>query len=500
VTTAPVDGRVRAQTVPGRALMATVLAATAVVLAGQSLRTSDQPTRAVIWGGLALAAMAFALLFVIAIKQGTGLGLASWRLGPWVLVWYAVAFGLATVTWSQPQTGVAAEIAVSSVLRALWLVGVGMVIWALGYVVGPSRALRQRMARLLGKVSGRFAAEVRSPRTPWILYAIGITARLISIATTGHFGYIGDPSSPQTATGYAQFLTGLGACAPFAIAAAALQVYREHIPGARITLIVLFLSELGFGAAAGGKQSFVIVVLAVAIPFSAARRRLPKLALIAFPLIFMAAIIPFNMAYRNAVRDGSNSLTPAQAVSAAPGIFQQAVVDQSALTVIPNSVDYLLQRIREIDSPAIILQRTPSQIGFINPVQLVEAPVAGIVPRALWPGKPIMATGYQVSQEYYELGPTVKNSSAITPVGDLYRHGGWVPVLAGMFLLGCGVRLLDDTLDVRSNPHAIFLLILLFPVLVKNEVDWVTLVSGLPSTVIIWLLGVFLTFRLRRTA
>ena len=62
---------------------------------------------------------------------------------------------------------------------------------------------------------------------------------------------------------------------------------------------------------------------------------------------------------------------------------------------------------------------------------------------------------------------------SITPVGDLYRHGGWVPVLAGMFLLGCGVRRIDDSLDVRKNPDAIFLVVLLFPTLVKNELDWV---------------------------
>ena len=36
-------------------------------------------------------------------------------------------------------------------------------------------------------------------------------------------------------------------------------------------------------------------------------------------------------------------------------------------------------------------------------------------------------------------------------------------MLAGMFLLGCTVRLLDDQLDVRANQHGIFLVLLLFP-------------------------------------
>ena len=105
-----------------------------------------------------------------------------------------------------------------------------------------------------------------------------------------------------------------------------------------------------------------------------------------------------------------------------------------------------------------------------------------MVPRAVWPGKPILATGYQFSQQYYELSASVYTASAITPIGDLYRHGGWIPVIAGMFLLGCGVRLLDDVLDVRSNPHAIFLVLLLFPTLVTEEQDWATLLAGIPTT------------------
>jgi hypothetical protein len=168
-------------------------------------------------------------------------------------------------------------------------------------------------------------------------------------------------------------------------------------------------------------------------------------------------------------------------------------------TVLPGSVTYLFQRIREIDSPAIILQRTPSQIAFSSPSQLIEAPLADLVPRAIWHGKPILATGYKFSQQYYGLPSTVYTSSAVTPVGDLYRHGGWIPVIAGMFLLGCGVRPLDDVIDVRTNPHAVFLVLLLFPSLVQGENDWVTLLASIPGTMLVWLSAVILTFHPRRS-
>lgn len=480
------------------ATSATLLALAAIFLA-LALADTDQPTAAIIWGSLSLASFAFGLLFMLQTQEQPDLGLARWQFGPWILLWYGVAFGLATLTWIQPQEGVAAEIRIQSVLRALWLVAVGITVWTAGYVVGPGHPALMSASRVMKALSHRFASEVRSPASPWLLYLIGIGARLSSTATTGRFGYAGDVSSVvTTATGYGQVLTTISLCAPLAVATAALQVYREGIPQARLTLAVLFFTELIFGAAAGGKQSFVIAVLAVAIPFSAARRRLPTGALIAFCIIFLVAVIPFNRAYREAVRNGSNTLSPSQAIATAPLIFKASVEGQSPLTLVPGSVDYLLQRIREIDTPAIIMQRTPSQIAFSNPFQLFEEAGAGFIPRAIWPSKPIITTGYQISQDYYEVPSTVYTSSAITPIADLYRHRGWVTLIAGMFLLGCGVKLLDKVLDVRSNPHAIFLVLLLFPMLVKNEDDWGTMIASIPSTILIWLVAVALTFRRQR--
>jgi hypothetical protein len=247
--------------------------------------------------------------------------------------------------------------------------------------------------------------------TPWILYAVGTAGRLASLATTGLFGYVGDASSAvSTASGYGQILGALSLFAPLGVSAAALQVYRQRLPSARTTLVILFLAELVSGAAAGGKESFVVAVLAVVIPMSAARRRLSVIGSI---LIFLMAVIPFNQAYRDAARGGAVTLTPSEAIHQAPLILRQTIIGHNVITVIPHSVFYLLQRLQEIDSPAIILQRTPSKISFTSPAQLIEAPVADLMPRAIWHSKPIMDTGYQFNQEYYGIPSTVYTSRVI---------------------------------------------------------------------------------------
>jgi hypothetical protein len=480
---------------------ALLLFAVAACLLDEAIETAGVPAHAVVWGGLALAAYVYGLLGVLLAVRGPGQGLGSWRPGLWMMVWWGTMYGLATVSLGHTQSGVTAQILLTNVLRALWLVAAGITMWVLGYLLGPGRHLRAAANLPVNALRRRYSSEVRGPLTPWLLYAVGWAARLAVTATTSRFGYVGDAASAvSTASGYGQVLILMSLCAPMGLAAAALQVFRQRMPGASVTLVVLFVAEMSFAVASGQKENFALVVLAVAIPYTAARHRLPKTLLLVLGIVFLVVIIPFTQAYRSTVR-GSTTLTAGQAVGAAPGILRTTLNGEDDLAAaIPSSISYLLERGQDIDSPAIILQRTPGQIPYTNPVQLATGPLTALIPRALWPGKPILVTGYQFGQQYYGLPVTVYSSTTITPIGDLYRHGGLIPVLAGMLLLGGGIRLLDDVLDVRANPQMTALLIVLFPSLVISEQDWISLLAAIPAFVLLWWLTVVLTFRRRPRA
>jgi hypothetical protein len=473
----------------------------ATALAVEALSTVDQPTHAVVWGAVALASYAAGLLCLVGLITGTGLGLTGWRLGSWILLWYGLAFGLASITWIEPQeTASAAQIAVSSMPRAMVLVAIGMTFWVLGYLDGPTRVVRGVAARGVETLAQRFTGQIRSRLAPWVLYAIGVIARLASAATSGHFGYVGDVTS---VTSFGNVLRsgpqlveplrpagGDGSGRPSLLGGHARGPADPGCP----------VRDRACVRRRGGREAELYHRCAwVVIPMSATRHKLPKTLVIAAILTFLFVVIPFNTVYRNVAHGASATLTTSEVLGQAPEIFCQTINTHNMATALRNSVPLLLQRIREIDSPAIILQRTPAQIPFNSSTQLIEAPLVEIVPRALWSGKPILATGYQFSQQYFGL-PSGLTSSAITPVGNLYTFGGWPPVIARMFLLGCIVRLLDDVLDVRTNPHAIFLVLLLFPTLVKDEGGWVSTMAGIPATILFWLVAVSLTFRPRRAA
>ena len=473
-----------------------LLLAAAVVLvavAGWPAAVSDQ----LLCGAVALAAFCAGLLALMSAVAGYGgLGLRAWRIGPWSLAYGAFAFGLATISWIGPQTGTAAQILPRSVLRALWLIAVAMALITIGYCVVP-RVARSFGSRVNGALAARFTDEIRGPSVPWILFIAGAAGQLGVAVTSGHLGYVGLGATPQAAVaGYSQFLALLGECVPLAVAIAALRAYRTRRPSAWATLAVLFAGAIVAGAVAGGKTSFIVAVLAVAIPRTMTGGRIPAGLLVAAVFFFLLVVIPFNQDYRAAAR-GAVILSTRQAIAAAPVIAGQVMASDLSPAVLVQSADYLAQRIRTIDSPAIIMQRTPGQIPYSDPGQLAISPVIDLVPRILWPGKPVLSVGYQMSQEYYQLPPQVYTSSAITPEGDLYRHGGWVVLIAGMFLLGCGARVVDEVADLRRGTHGMFLIILLFPGLVQGATDCATLIAGIPATALLWLGAVALSFRRR---
>jgi hypothetical protein len=367
--------------------------------------------------------------------------------------------------------------------------------WAAGYCGAPHRLAVASGARFLRGVSGCRAYTVRSSLTPWLLYGAGTAARLASADLTGHFGYVGDPAAAvSSAAWYQQVLTLAALACPLAVAAAALRAYREDAPGARIALAILFAAECVSAAVSGYKLGFITAVLAVAIAPASAGRRMPRGLILAALVFFLVIVIPFTVAYRSEIRGRSADLGPAQAAAVAPALGR-SVASAASPDTVSQSLVYLSQRVQDIDGPAIVLQETPTQVPYASLVRLPEEVAAELIPRALWPGKPIADPGYDFSQKYYGTPASDVTSAAITPWADLYQYDGWIPVLAGMFLLGCLMRVVDDVLDARANPHAALLLVLVLPTLAHAEGGFVSTLTVLPGLVLTWLAVTAVTFR-----
>ena len=336
-------------------------------------------------------------------------------------------------------------------------------------------SLHHHAARAMAALCRRRTDVIRSWLTPWLLYSVGPAARAASAVTMGRFEYVGNVSATVSpATGYGRILSALSLFAPLGEAAASIQTFQARQPKARFTLAILFGCEPVLGAAAGGKRSFVIAVLVVVIPMSAADRRLSKVVVFSRSLVFQVAVIPFNEAHRAAARGESTTLFLSQAFHAASEILHQTLLAHNVTGVLPSSMAYLMQRSREIDSPAIIFALAP------------RAPVG------------------PANQSWPLVTSSARCTTACLPISTRHRPlpgGGFVlawrvgPVTVGMCLPGCAVRLLDDSLDMRAAPQTTFLVLLISPSVVNVEQDWVTMVASIPATVLVWLAAVMLAFR-----
>jgi hypothetical protein len=139
--------------------------------------------------------------------------------------------------------------------------------------------------------------------------------------------------------------------------------------------------------------------------------------------------------------------------------------------------------------PGIILRRTPSEIPYLGAEQFLAIP-AYIVPRFIWPNKPILTYTTWFSSTYLNMPSDTRSSSAMTLFGESYMIGGWVGTALALFVLGLSQAFLfRNTVNVGLLPAYIAFI----PSLIEYERQFTTMLigliqGGLVILVIYWLL------------
>ncbi|WP_131802484.1 hypothetical protein [Parafrankia soli] len=429
-------------------------------------------------------------LVVVGSRRNRSLGLGSMHTGSWYLVWFGIGFGLTSLAWRRQQGDASARIAQESVLLTLLFLHAALIAWLLGYLVGPGW-LMTRLGRRIASGAVRVdETRVRGTSTPWILFGISVLGRLIQLMG-GRFGYVGDPSQLLTnpaSTG--QLVSVMFQCGDYALIVAAIAFVQQRTAVSRTTLITLTAAQVLLGGLAGGKQSFILAVLAPAMVLAAHGRFPWKVTSVALA-IFVVGFAPFIQAYRENSRSADYTLAPSDAFRQAPAVLENTLA-QDETSRFEATIDLMSERTRQIDSFAVVVQTTPTQYAYRPLTDYLYAPVLGLVPRMIWPSKPVISSGADFARIHFGAGPGIHTSAAIPPVADLHRHGGLLVLLVGMFVIGVSVRLLDRTLHPR---HDLRLAVIYFPFFIqfiKSEADITSMVAGLPVT----LLAAFLVCRL----
>ncbi|HUQ63757.1 MAG TPA: hypothetical protein VM121_08385 [Acidimicrobiales bacterium] len=459
---------------------------------------AEQASRNVVLAVISLVFTGLACLLLTA-RNERGLGLATLRLGPWWISYFVVAFGLNSLLWIDPQeTGSVSIIRHEYIPIAIMIATGALACWTFGYLLAPARFGRKLLRAVVSWAAPRGPWALRTPSFAVVLYGIGCSARLIQILT-GRFAYLADPVAAVTSPSSSnQFFAILSQFSRFGLILAAIDAIALHrTTKARFTLIVIFGAEIAFGLISGMKSEFLLTVLCVGLVYSVTRGRLPR-RMVFVGLLAGLLIVPINNAYRERVRRESQVISSAAAIQLLPGLLTDTLGPSHLPELLASSPETLANRLRLIDGMAVIVQRTPSVIPYKGGSEFLTAPVVGLVPRAVWSSKPVLATGYRFNQEYYQSPSTIYSASAITFPGDLYRHAGIWGVIVGMLLLGMTCRLVQAELYPGKDLRLLLIYVPFFVLFVNMELDAVSILSSLVQTLVLSLLVTKMSFVSKR--
>lgn len=482
------------RTAPSSGVVAAVLTLAVGVLVLALLPASVTSPAKVQVSLAAFALTSAGLIGAVGMSQGLGLrtALARLKLGPWMGVGFAVGFGLATLVWLAGDiVGYRGIVTASTLIPGALVSGAGFTALALGYRLTP-QVLRRYGSTIDRRLRG--GGELSTGASVvWSLWGMAVLAQLVG-AGRGSLGYLSDPRAALNASSslgaVLTVFTSLGLMASI-LAAWRLAVTRTA--GAAVLTLWVGGSQVALGLFAGTKEAAVVQFVALVIGYSVpGKLRLGPV--VATGLIAMFIVTPFVTAYRSELVTASGRLTPAEALQSVDyaSLFGSATSDGSQ-----GSGDPAAQRLSRIGDVAIIVSQSPSPVPYVTPTDFMAGPLLGFIPRSVWPGKPVLDAGYQANIAYYHTPPSVYSSAALTPYGDLYRHGGITIVILGMLVLGIFVRVIDDRDGpvVTGDPRMLFLPMLFFTTLVKQETDYLGLTASIVSIVAAAAIGVRLASR-----
>ena len=244
----------------------------------------------------------------------------------------------------------------------------------------------------------------------------------------------------HTTVGFNQNVTeGIGVYAQYFAIAINLPVFSmvlafiEWVKNKNYTYLVLtiflLILEIAFALPTGSKEKVMFPLVLLFIIYSL-KNKLPILLLSPILIFFVLFVFPFVGIYRQLILTTDIIGNLQDAFTIYVEVFKNFNL---------QTIGFLLSTIfsDRLNYSAIVLNivhNTPDVCGYLYGFSYLNFFVA-LIPRILWPGKPIIAgTGNKFGREYGFISPVDYTTSVdMTWVGELFINFGWLGCLGGLF-------------------------------------------------------------------
>ena len=352
----------------------------------------------------------------------------------------------------------------SDLTRGMWLVWVGCLTLCAGYSLGVRYFRPSKLAMALGRHPIGMQATI-------LLFLVVLGLQLLRIAVIG-IAYGADRSSWGSLESIEGSLGYVERADLLLIALLALKAMRGEWPWRPFLAVAVVQALLAFTS--GFMKPMVWISLIIFICSLISNYKIRYIGMIAAVLVpLVIAVVPVaedmrKSAGRNPNRDLSAASDAALAafqntwgrgLDVGWGIFIEKIFGRQVAGAF---------------TPGLIMARTPSTLPYEGFGQFFTVP-AYILPRFLWPGKPIISRGVWFSITYLEEPVETRNSSAMTIFGEGYLFAGWFGTVFASVMVGLGLALLyRNTVAVGLIPIYLGAL----PSLLDVEVEFTALFVG----------------------
>jgi hypothetical protein len=376
--------------------------------------------------------------------------------------------------------------------EAMGLANAAAVAFWVGYRLRTAIRLGTTASRAL-RSSGfvRFTLQINVP-VALVSTAATLAAILISIRL-GVFGYSSNYNDLFSNAEYRQLLSTVQVFLPLNLFLFSYDAFcrlgRGRPTGWRLPMVgALFLLNVGVGFLSGFKAQVAFPALIVAGSYYLASRKIPVIPLLlAIPLLWGAyrVIEPFRALWNNSEHfDSTNLSSITSALADATTTSETAIPIIGGVGQAATKVELLSFTAATIEALRNNPEITVDGPNFLNAILL--APVYMLVPRAVWPGKPIYQFGYWYAQTILGDPIGMRNSVAMGPISYfLFIHGSLAVVVGFMFLGGL-FRAIFEALS-HAGPGAWLVYLMASPTMffIYSEVGpsitgmFMTILSGL---------------------
>lgn len=360
--------------------------------------------------------------------------------------------------------------------QAFALVLIGTLAFALGYVITT------RGSRILTLADGE-VQRVRNGRV--LVAAVAVAGSRILLLLSGSYGYVHSSASNLAFSGPLGFVSQLSWVV--ILLAAVVAFSRNASSSSRVVLFCLLVVEAVSGVAAGMKGAVLLPFVAALLAFVYTRGKIPKHS-IAIGIVLFLVMVSIVEDYRHALnRGGHRSSTGPIALRVLGTVEITPSVGR-----LSTSADLILDRVQMLDAFALIIEKTPSPVPFERGKYYLVAPAMNLVPRVLWPEKPVLNVAERTSRAYYSEALARSSASTRTIFGDLYANFGSGGVAVGMLTLGAIVGAVRRAFVKQRSLLAFVAYVSAIYLLLSYESDAASMIAGVPRL----LIGALLVTRL----